>query len=75
MKSHSIKEVFNLVSNDAYKKVLVEKSGVSNDKMTRLLDPNNGGRVKDLIDVLNSFGCDLCVSHSGQVIPIKLEDK
>lgn len=64
-----------MVSNEAYKKDLVEKSGVSNDKMTRLLDPNNGGRLSDLIEVLNSFGADLCVAHNGEVLPIKLGSK
>ena len=72
MKSHSIKEVFEMISDNAFKKTLVEKSGVSNDKMTRLLDPNNGGKVTDLIDVLKSFNCTLCVSHDGKVIPVKV---
>jgi hypothetical protein len=71
MKTYSIKELFDLISDCAYKKDLVEKSGVSNDKMTRLLDPNNKGRVSDLIDVLDSFGCQLCASRDGKIYPIE----
>lgn len=75
MKDHTIKELLNLVSDSAYKKDIVEKSGVSNDKLTRLLDPANGGRVSDLAEVLESFGCKLCASHNGKVVPIKLNTR
>ena len=73
MRSYSVKEIFDIISDGAYKKDMVEITGVSNDKLTRLLDPNNGGKLFDLIQALNSFGCGLNVTHGGEVMPVKLK--
>ena len=74
MKTHTVKELLDIITDKAYKKTLVEKSGVSNDKMTRLSDERNGGRLVDLIEVLNAFDCQLQVSHNGNVYPVKVGD-
>ena len=72
MKSITVKELFDLISEQAYKKDIVNKSKVSNDRMTRLLDPLNGGKVADLAAVLKSYGWELTASKDGKVIPIKV---
>jgi hypothetical protein len=72
---YTLKEVFNFISDEAYKKDLVENSGVSNDRLTRLMDPKNGGRVADLIDVLEVYGFKLSATRDGLVMPIKAMEK
>ncbi len=73
MSGFTVKQIFEMISGGDLKKDLIEKSGVSYDRITRLLDENNGGKLVDLIQVLESFGCELTVTHDGNVLPVKLK--
>lgn len=56
-----------------FKKDIVEVSGVSNDRLSRVVDMNNGGKVVDLIAVLNSLGYELAAAKDGGVTILTLE--
>ena len=58
-----------------FKKDVVKHTGVSNDRLTRTLDVNNGGTVADLVKVLNSYGYDLAAARDGGVVLLTVEGK
>lgn len=71
----TVSDLINEISNGALKKNIVSQTGVTNDRLTRTMDDRNGGTLKDLVIILNSYGYKLCASGDGGVIPINFKAK
>lgn len=66
---------FACENDKPFKKDIVDISGVSNDRLSRVVDMSNGGKVVDLIAVLNSLGYELAATKKGGVTILTMGDK